>query len=179
VNGHDLGVICDGGTPGPDAFGEHGCAEGVVTQRVSLEVFLDSDSASNENPDLGPARLLLDGDLWQADSQDCDEAGVLGVDADGAAHVIELELTEEAREPQDRFLDGVSVETLQISHFATAGLLERRFSSVSPDSDDFVQHLSWSAPSDEDGPDRVGFYFVVRDQRGGASWLTRTVCIER
>lgn len=173
-----LGVICDGGTADASAFGEAGCGSDQVTQRVSLAVFLGGGDAENHNPDLGTSELFVDDELWE-EANDCASSDALIVPADGASHSLTLELTEDAREAETRRLDEVNVESLQISHFATAGSLERRFSNVPPDSQDFTQELNWTAPKQIDTADQVSFFFVVRDQRGGLSWLTRTLCLEQ
>jgi hypothetical protein len=79
-------------------------------------------------------------------------------------HVVELELGDSAREPQ---------ETLQLSHFSTRGDFERHFSFVEPEREPRVS-LTWQAPS-EAGP--VKQYLVVRDGRGGVSWATWNFCV--
>jgi hypothetical protein len=172
-----LGVICDGGTASAEAFGEAGCGAGQVTQRVSMEVFVGGGDAENHNPDLADSALFVDDELWES-ALDCSMAEARSVSADGKEHRVTLELTEAARELQTRTLDDVSVESLQISHFATGGFLERRFSNVAPETSDFSQELTWSAPKEARQGDEVSFFFVVRDQRGGISWLTRTLCLE-
>jgi hypothetical protein len=84
--------------------------------------------------------------------------------AAGETHVVELELGDTAREPQ---------ETLQLSHFSTRGDFERHFSFVAPEQEPRVS-LTWQAPS-EAGP--IKQYLVVRDGRGGVSWVTWSYCV--
>jgi hypothetical protein len=113
--------------------------------------------------------------LW-AEGNDCDADTLPLVVANGASHSISITLPEAAREEHRLAIQGLVLESLQISHFSDAGLLERRFSNVAPDSESLENQLDWSAPAEASSADSARFYFVVRDLRGGLSWLERSVC---
>ena len=54
------------------------------------------------------------------------------------------------------------------------------FAGLGPrsDDDDLAIHVPWKAPGELAETSPSGVYFVVRDGRGGTSWLTRTLCIQ-
>lgn len=119
---------------------------------------VDVGGEPNANPNLDAAILTLDGQAWSETS--C-------VAADGALHSLSIALPETARE---------SGETLQISHAATAGRLDRRFSAIDPATSLAIE-LPWEAPAGVEGLTTVTFYTVVRDGRGGTAWLVHSACI--
>jgi hypothetical protein len=45
---------------------------------------------------------------------------------------------------------------------------------IEPSDSELTAKLTWKAPTSA-GP--AYFYFVVRDMRGGVSWLERSVCV--
>ena len=73
-------------------------------------------------------------------------------------------------------------ERLQISQFTTAGKLKSQFSFVesTDESATTTVDVTWDAPEAAEVPAAgvaVTFTFVVRDNRGGADWTTRTLCV--
>jgi hypothetical protein len=72
-------------------------------------------------------------------------------------------------------------ERLQISQFTTAGKLKSQFSFIEA-TDERPQttvDVTWDAPKTDQVPPSgiVMFTFVTRDERGGADWTTRAVCV--
>jgi hypothetical protein len=162
-----LGAACTSGEP---ALAENprdfSCGGLATPLRFSFDAWTLADEV-NANPDLSAAFVTLGGEgveLVEASaSPRCDAADAFEVAA-GAAHLLELDLGEGARE---------SRETLQVSHFSTAGDYERQFSFVGPEQAPRLS-LTWQAPV-EVGP--VTQFLVVRDGRGGVSWLTWSLCV--
>src|SRR5213075_778337 len=134
---------------------------------VALELELARDGDVNQNPELEPERIAFDADVWPelpAVAGDCAGLGFVEVAA-GSKHVISLTLDESDRDPLPRSskLDP-SRESLQLSHFTTAGDLARAFEAIAWDSDALDRHVRWTAPKE---PGLVRFWLVLRDFRGG------------
>jgi len=124
-----------------------------------------SDDASNRHPSLAPA-FFIDGAPWPDG----------GCAVPGAARVagevtLAVELGPDAREP----VEG-GAEELLVSHLTTAGELDRYYSIVPPDE---APRLEVPFRPDEapDGTDAT-IHFIVRDDRGGVSWIQRSLCID-
>jgi len=176
-----LAIFCDAGTVEVgDDFEGTTCSGAATIQKASFEIFLDDGENSNENPKLDGATLAFDDDPWPADgsSVDCSDEATPRLPADGKEHPVKLTLAAEAREKKAPELGTVRSESLQISHFSTLGEFDRRFSDVSPDDKNLTIEVPWKAPGKLTSPTPASFYFVVRDDRGGVSWLTRSVCID-
>ncbi len=176
-----LAVFCDGGTLDiADDFLRSTCKGAGVVQRASFDVFVAEADSHNSNPDVSGATLELDGEPWDGtpDSPACGSDDLMTLRADGSKHRVTLTLPEGARENRERELDDVQRESLQISQLATLGVFERRFSGITPEDDDLRIDVSWKAPGEVAEPTVASFYFVVRDDRGGTSWLTRSACVE-
>lgn len=175
-----LAVFCDGGElHAADNPIDSTCPGAATIQRASLDVFIGSENTQNRNPDLSEASVELDGELWQPSPEgDCSADGIPFVRADGHEYSVTLNLTETARETQPEVLDEVEKEGLQISTLSTLGKLDRRFSDFAPDDSNLSTRVPWKAPGEISETTPSTFYFVVRDGRGGTSWLTRTLCVE-
>ncbi len=172
-------------------------ADDADQELASYEVAIASPGTnadeSNHHPDLDDAELTLDGKPWfaamaaggggaagaagasnESPSEDpCDTADAPRVDR-GRTVTLRLTLTEAAREARDENQAFGALEMLQISHLSTVGALERPFTVIEPSDTELVAELTWKAPKSA-GP--AYFYFVVRDMRGGVSWLERAVCV--
>lgn len=161
-----LGAVCLDGEPElGDAPLDWSCSSGAQPLGFSFDAYTLS-SAPQANPDLTTLTVEVAHnrvDLSPASSAATCETAAADV-AVGEQHVVQIELGEAAREAN---------ETLQISHFSTRGDFERHFSFVEPGQEPRFS-LTWTAPS-EAGP--VKQYLVVRDGRGGVSWVTWNVCV--
>ena len=154
---------------------------------VVLDIRLEGEGTANQNPSLADQTLSFDESPWLVPSaelllrEDCtaeEQAPELPViPANGAGHRFRIPLSPDDRELLDT-LEGISPETLQVSHFSTLGRLERPVSVIEPGTPDPIVDVTWEAP----GPGLTGgriarFYFVVRDLRGGTDWVVRAACV--
>jgi hypothetical protein len=167
-----LGAACETGEPalGPVPL-DWRCSEGAEPLRFSFDAHARTPSFSHENPDLsalvleiGDAEIPLD-DPRSAPS--CSEG--VPVVAARAVHRVTWRVGTLGR---DRDEDGA--ESLQLSHFATTGLFERSLSFIDEVEEPTVR-LEWEAPG-VDVPAKL--YLVVRDGRGGVSWVSASVCAQ-
>jgi hypothetical protein len=180
------GAICVDGTPSFDPV--------LVTLTVPITSATD---VPNRQPTLQDDALRIGDTPWPAPA-DLDALPLEGC-AEGAAdpavprivvsdgtkelHVVLAEDDREAitvmrGDPPTPF---ATRETLQLSHFATGGELDRQFSVVEAgDTGDALDvEVDWDPPAAEDVSPRgtlVRFHFVLRDLRGGTSWVSRAVC---
>jgi hypothetical protein len=170
-----LGIICPDGSPRADGQSCDGPTPGTP---LELELELSREGDVNENPELQPDSIAFDSDVWPelpAVDGDCSGLGFVEV-AVGSKHVITVALDESDRDPLPRptKLDP-SRESLQLSHFTTAGELSRAFDSVAWDSEELERQVSWTAPKQ---PGLVRFWLVLRDFRGGGAFTERAVCVQ-
>lgn len=170
-----LGAICASGSPviDPQNF-VASCDDDSHADLVSQHVFLAHGGETNHHPDLAGASFVLDGAPWEAG--DCPE-----IAAGADTMVLGAEVAATARETFT--LDGVAWrEELQLSPFATAGEIDRRYAYIEADDDRpaSLVAVEWTAPGADEVPAdglRVTFNFVVRDMRGGVDAATRTLCV--
>jgi hypothetical protein len=182
-----LGTVCDGAPVEADAPwpAEH-CAGGAPPLPVSYEMDV-VEGPPNHNPELGPSALAWDGGPWvdpgpildlPVECANAPPSDALPRVAAGTVHRIGLRTRDEDREslPADSF-SGPTRESLLVSHAATAGEIERPWSTVGPDGPSDLS-VGFTAPAPV--PDRgrlARVYFVVRDQRGGADFAVRALCV--
>src|SRR5688572_10849368 len=176
-----LAIFCDSGTVelGNDLESTT-CSGAAIVQKASFDVILAGDETTNDNPNLADAVLEIDGEPWAAgsDTVDCSSDDAPRLPADGQEHQVTLAMGEDVREVKPAELDEVEAESLQISHLSTLGEFDHRFSGVEPEDTNLTVAVPWKAPGELDSATPASFYFVVRDDRGGVSWLARTLCIE-
>lgn len=164
-----LGMVCLASTPSlapePLDWSCSGAEEGI---RLSFDASTAGQDVPNQNPNLSQVSLEIADLPLPADLLN-DEASCSGsvpvVEAESENNIV-IELGPDAREQG---------EELQLSHFSTRGLFERPYSFIEPDAAASTV-VSWLAP-EQSGP--VKQYLVVRDGRGGVSWLSFSVCVER
>ena len=170
-----LGIICPAGSPGADGTSCDGVERGTPIQ---LEFELARDGDVNLNPELEASAISFDDATWAelpAVDGDCKGLGFPEVSV-GSKHGITVQLDESDRDGLPRASDlDPARESLQLSHFATAGDLTRAFETIAWDSDELTRQLSWTAPKD---PGLVRFWLVLRDFRGGSAFVERAVCVE-
>ncbi|WP_394833512.1 hypothetical protein LVJ94_44095 [Pendulispora rubella] len=149
----------------------------IEKTNVDYAVMLQTaKNGSNRNPRIDAADVLLDGQPWTAEDGVC-EGALPSVVADDAKHEVALVVRESNRET----LDG-GRETMQLSHFTTAGKLERLYSVLdgSDPAIDKALSVPWEAKRDVAPPAGgmvVHFYFSLRDSRGGMDFATRALCM--
>lgn len=164
------GVFCSAGDVAltDDPRTSH-CVEPSATQELaSYEVTLAGPTNEpHGHPDLQGATLRLDGDSWTEEDTPCVPRG--------ARVPVDLTLLPEARDARPPEDPAGSWETLQVSHLSTHGKFERPFTVFGGDTNDLHATVEWQAPN---GAATAHVYFVVRDLRGGVSWLLRRVCVE-
>jgi hypothetical protein len=170
-----LGILCPDGSPSADGASCSGADPGT---EVTLELDLAREDDVNQNPELEADTLLFDGAAWldmPGVDGDCAGAGYPEVTV-GSTHTLEVALTEDDRDslPRPSSLDP-SRESLQLSHFATAGDLSRAFETIAWDSDELSRQVSWKAPK---AAGLVRFWLVLRDFRGGSAFVERAVCVQ-
>jgi hypothetical protein len=180
------GQVCAGAGSTPvfePRSGLPGCTGGRGTT-VSLDVPLLLGADANHNPKAERA-FWLDGEPWPAGDAPCAQGP--RVVAGTPDHVIRAATDGGDREVYTSFVGVPPVPTparerLQISQFTTAGELKSQYSFV--EATDLraapTVEVTWEAPdADEVPPDGlpVTFTFVMRDERGGADWTTRSLCV--
>lgn len=177
-----LGQVCENGAITWDGA-KAGCSGGAKGTTVSQDIFIARQGFANRTPDVAARPLSFDGAAWN-DGETCDVVPAVALGSKG--HKLVLTMLAEDRETYEA-LDGdppavVSKrETLQVSSLTTAGELGRSFSYVEaevadPSSD---VEIGWDAPDSvpAEGP-LVRFLLVVRDGRGGLSFVERAVCVQ-
>ncbi len=167
-----FGVVCPDSEPTVDdeAFG---CA-GAGGTLVSLDFELEVLGQTNRNPTLEPDALGFDGASLPA-GFDC---ATLPSVRPGSSHTFELALDESDRDAVEQPTSAdPAKEELQISHFTTAGTLERAFTVIEASDASLSVTVPWEAPNARPADGLVRFFFVVRDLRGGADFVERSVCM--
>ncbi len=177
-----LGQVCENGSVTWNGA-QAGCSDGAKGTTVSQDIFIARDGFTNAIPDVSARPLSFDGTAW-TDGETC--GGVPAVALGSKGHTLVLTMLAEDREVYTA-LDGdppapVSKrETLQVSSFTTAGELGRSFSYVEAEVEDATSdvEINWDAPDSTpaEGP-LVRFLLVVRDGRGGLSFVERAVCLQ-
>jgi hypothetical protein len=168
-----FGVVCRDSEPTYDGT-TFDCA-GPEGRLTSLDFLLESTEGSNRNPVLLADDITFDG-ASMAEGRDC---ATLPSVAHGSSHTLELRLDESDRDavPQKTSADPPK-EELQVSHFTTAGELERAFTVFEASDTGLVARVSWKAPTTAPSDGLVRFFLVVRDLRGGSDFVERAVCME-
>ena len=176
-----LGSICEGGSPEGTPF-DSDCPSGAPGTKVSLEFELARPDDTNTNPRFDDPAIELDGSPWpatSAESESCASGALPTLSAGSASHSLSIAMSADARDPLPREteLDPVR-ESLLLSHFTTAGELDRAFSSITADESELRASVPWLAPETVE-PDGlvVRFWFVARDLRGGSDFTSRALCV--
>lgn len=184
------GGICAGVDSMPQLNSQSGlanCTNGGRGTTVSLEMPLQLADDANHNP-LADRAFTLDGAPWPAVAaagEPCAQG--LRTTAGSLDHVIGYTTDGSDREVYTVVMGDPPVatptrESLQISQFTTTGKLKSQFSFVEATDQNATTtvDVSWDAPDPADVPaggTGVTFTFVVRDDRGGTDWTTRTLCV--
>lgn len=169
-----LGVACLVGEPrlssNPASWR---CSGADSPLRFSFDVWSRGSAFVNRNPDLSEVRVRVGRVEVPLDAVDtppsCDTDALDVSRADD--HDVEIVLGEAAREPSGTS-SSAAHEALQLSHFSTRGSFERHYSFIAGEQRPRVS-LAWTAPARESP---VKQYLVVRDGRGGVSWVSWSFC---
>ena len=189
------GIVCANGTPTIDGANmAPGCSPSTTkSQPLFLTIGIATDEPStNENP-VASAIATKFGDFdWTAPETapvtGCREAAgtpALPLVTEGEEIELEIDFAGVERETYERTIAGdppliqTIEEVLQLSHFSTNNGMERQFSIIDENSADAIETVTWTAHNAEFDPSgsRVDFFFVLRDDRGGADWFARSVCV--
>lgn len=163
------GVFCtEGDAELSPAIEDGRCLDPAAEQEVgTYEVAIAADATEiNHHPNLDGIELRLDGELWEDDDEPCV--------ARSGDSTLSIALPEDAREARPKSDPAGPFETLQLSHLATGGLFERPFSVFAGDARELTTEVTFTAPESA-GTSEI--YLVVRDLRGGVSWVRRRLCV--
>lgn len=190
------GVICNRGVAQLDRkrIGELRCGDDPRDElaffgTVALQ---PEDEPDNLQLDLDGLRLTLDDEAWDAwpddekapDADDCEDGDLPRV-AFEAKRTIGLFYEADKLER----VDGER-ETLELSTYATAGEVERRYTVFDPEDrtedGELASELEWTAPTKQENDDYkrrkaddpVRFYVAARDLRGGFSVREYYLCLD-
>lgn len=166
--------------------GYPGCTDSADGTTASVSIRLQKDGETNQNP-TAERGLGLDGQPWTvpvAGANPC----LVGprLTAGPADHLITVAAAGSDRESYTALLGDPPVatparESLQISHFTTAGELKSPYSFVEAEdaNAETVVSVKWKTPEPMKvtGETPVTFTFVVRDGRGGIDWTSRAACV--
>jgi hypothetical protein len=167
-----VGLVCPSGTPNAAASACDGPLPGTA---VMLELPLLREGDVNYNPSIGEPSF--DGGPWPdlpAREGDCAGLGYAEV-TPGSEHELGVRLSERDR---DQLLGesalAPSRESLQLSHFVTAGELPHAFQVLGWEAEELARTSAWRAP---ERAGLVQFWLVLRDYRGGSDFTQRAVCV--
>jgi hypothetical protein len=174
------GVICPHGSPRVTESPTT-CVSGADALPVTLELDLATELEANLNPSFAEAELLLDGEPFPAPAvaldTDCAGLGLVEVPA-ASAHRFVVGFPESARDPLLQSSDFATArESLLLSHFVSAGELDRAFSPIPAASAEIRAEVDWVAPDAGALGRLVRFWFVIRDLRGGSDFAERALCV--
>lgn len=168
-----LGVVCPAGAARADGAA---CDEGPsLPLELALELGRGADA--NRNPELPAAALAFDDEPWP--DLPLPDGACLGLGlpelAPDSTHELRVELAESDRDqlPATSSLEPTR-ETLQLSHFISAGDVTRAFETIAWNQDELSRRVSFTAPAE---PGLVRIWFVLRDFRGGGAFASRAVCV--
>jgi len=179
-----LGVVCAEAAPVLDVDGQDvGCEEGGTETLIRFDIdVITGEETDNSNP--GLAAVTFGGAEWDppppgVPETGCEGAGLPTVQPGGDDVVIDFATSDFVRDTFERFDGEEVIEDIVVFHFATAGEFERLLSGV--DDLDPEAEVDWTPPRSDEPVDpsgeRIRFWFVFRDDRGGVSWLSRDACL--
>ena len=162
-----------------------GCTDMGDGTTAAVSIKLEDTDYPNHNP-VADHGFTFDGQPWAADASGDPCAAGPRVKAGTEEHVITLVSAGADRESYTALGGYPAVptalrEALQISEFTTAGKLKTGISFVeaADSAPQTTSEVKWTTPKPEDvtAEQAVTFTFVVRDDRGGVDWTTRSVCV--
>lgn len=190
-----IGIVCVNGTPSIEGPGmTPGCSSNTTkTQPVVLTVDIARDAPTTNESPVASALTTKFGEFdWVAPGtapvtgcRDLAGGPSLPLVTEGEEIELEIDFAGVDRETYEKTIAGdpplveTTQEVLQLSQFSTNNGMERQFSIIDETSTDTLANVTWTAHNAEFDPQgsRVDFFFVLRDDRGGADWITRSVCV--
>lgn len=171
--------LCESGDPEWRAEAQRfECSKGDVISAV----YRGNTSGTNQNPDLGDDELTLNGESWTAPdaevAPECDAEAVPDVDASNGATIRLRSRGGDREELDSDEYAAATREALTYTHVATWPSLERPYSALEGDSNQFEVDFSNEGEPPAESGELVRFALVVRDGRGGADWVERWFCLK-
>lgn len=172
-----LGVLCPEGVPNAQLANSRDlnintvCTEGqgqIVLQSIRTNV----DSA-NVSPVWPEPSIFVDGAEWR-------DGECLEVSAASTVEITLGEFPDSMRETYTRTTNDIPPrevelrEVLLVSHLITHGELSRQFSAIDGESE--IRPIEWEAP-DIPPSEPVRVVLGLRDQRSGAHFIERALCV--
>jgi hypothetical protein len=175
-----FGVACPDGSPVEGSVPPR-CERAEGERRLLLSLDLPGDGEPNRNPTFDADAVTLDGEVLESSElpdAPCQGLGLVEVAAH-TGHDFSIGLPDAARDLIPAPLGGtMERESIQLSHFTSAGKLERAFTNFGPSADEIRAELRWDAPKEApEGGALVRFWLVARDYRGGGDFIERAVCL--
>jgi hypothetical protein len=166
-----FGAVCGDGEVLETADG-WSCPGSDFGSRVSLSLAIGTE---NRHPSLEAESIFLDGAIWPALVLDAPCQPLLKA---GSRHVLSIRISADDRDALEQQTEiDPAYERLTLTHVTTDGDLERPFSLLEPQALPDALDVSWTAPARSELLP-VRFWFVLRDGRGGADFVERSVCVE-
>jgi hypothetical protein len=167
-------VVCPGTLAKGDTFaipiaclGDDGRPLPLADFELGIKRIFVRDPALNRNPML--SEVLWDGAPWLEDEvkvSTCERTQDVAC-VEWPKHRLELRAPEAAESSIDRAGEPLEEQAV-VQFYATGGEYEHQLRNA----DDV--HTTWQARSEDSG-ELITLWFVVRDDRGGVSWLARRV----
>lgn len=162
------------------------CERGKAVEGVYEARFVNAERAANHNPDLSDDRLQNGKVDWPAlergvvPGQACKGESLPVVRAGKTIHLHWRSTGDdrEALEPDGEY-ESPQRESLVFTHVATEAGLERAFSAIDWNADNRGFDLDFTLPKTPRPPATgrsIGFYLIVRDERGGTAFEGRELC---
>ncbi|HTQ06426.1 MAG TPA: hypothetical protein VMI54_21350 [Polyangiaceae bacterium] len=171
-----IGGACAAGVALGDETGAS-CADGSKPYAATDDFFMDDGTSPNTNPaltDVGLNDVVLD--PATATLTDCSVLPNVAVGS--GPRTLAVNLDPASRDPLVQVAaSDPARESLLISYFITQGDLDHAFSDIDADATDLRGSVSWTPPSNADGPTLARFIVVVRDGRGGSDFTERRLCV--
>jgi hypothetical protein len=175
-------AVCEQGEPRLPANAAARCSEGSVLE-ASYRATVASDQA-NHNPELADDRLRLGKALWvgeelQVPGAACND-GLPSLALGKSAQVTFTLLGDDRESLEGKAATdyGAEREALVFAHFFSESGLARPYSQIESEQEPAAFEVELTPSAEGLSRDTVAdFYLVVRDDRGGADWLRRQLCV--
>lgn len=141
-----------------------------VYMLIDLVVEEGAEKDINASPSFASVEVKLADQVWGSNSRDCTQTISARVDP-GDAYQVHIAWNPGWAEAE---------ETMLFSHFTNKGKLDKKFTvvepGVTPENNEIKVVLTMPTEIPSEG-ERIHFWTVLRDKRGGVDWFERTLCI--